>query len=135
MTELIQDLRYAARMLRNNLGFSIVAVITLALGIGVNTAIFSVVDAVLLRPLPFEKPGELIRLYETESRPGNYPFTGPDFLAWKTRNHTCQAMRLYSWGQVFNLSGEGAPDRVVGLRTESNFFSLLGPPSPLRLKT
>ena len=70
MSELFQDLRYAARMLRNNLGFSIVAIVTLALGIGVNTAIFSVVDAVLLRPLPLEKPGELIRLFETESQPG-----------------------------------------------------------------
>ncbi len=126
MGTFLQDLRYAARMLRNNLGFSIVAVITLALGIGVNTAIFSVVDAVLLRPLPFEKPGELIRLYETESQPGNYPFTGPDFLDWKAQNHTFQDMALFGWGQSYNLSGEGSPDRVIGVPTEANFFSVLG---------
>jgi predicted permease len=126
MSEIFQDLRYAARMLRNNLAFSIVAVITLALGIGVNTAIFSVVDAVLLRPLPFAKPGELIRLHETEAQPGAYPFTGPDFLDWKTQNHTFQDMALYGWQQSFNLSSEGSPDRVIGVRTEANFFSVLG---------
>jgi hypothetical protein len=100
--------------LRNNLGFTIVAVITLALGIGVNSAIFSVVDAVLLRPLPFEKPGQLIRLHETESQPGNYPFAAPDFLDWKAQNHTFQDMALLDWGNSFNLSGEGSPNRVVG---------------------
>ena len=126
MTELIQDLRYAARMLRNNLGFSIVAVITLALGIGVNTAIFSVVDAVLLRPLPLEKPGELIRINQTETQPGKYPFSGPDFLDWKAKNHTFQDMTLYGWSQSFNLSGEGTPANIRGVRTEANFFSLLG---------
>jgi predicted permease len=126
MSELFQDLRYAARMLRNNPGFAIVAVVTLALGIGVNTAIFSVVDAVLLRPLPFAQPGQLIRLYQTEAQPGNYPFTGPDFLDWKTKNHTFQDMALIGWPQAFNLSGEGAPDNITGVRTEANFFPLLG---------
>jgi putative ABC transport system permease protein len=126
MSELFQDLRYAARMLRNNPGFAIVAVVTLALGIGVNTAIFSVVDAVLLRPLPFAQPGQLIRLFETEAQPGSYPFTGPDFLDWKTKNHTIQDMALFNWTQNFNLSGEGTPDNITGIRTEANFFSLLG---------
>lgn len=126
MSELFQDLRYAARMLRNNLGFSIVAIVTLALGIGVNTAIFSVVDAVLLRPLPLKDPSQLIRLYETETQPGNYPFTGPDFLDWKTQNHTFQDMTLLGWQQSFNLSGEGSPANIRGMRTEANFFSLMG---------
>ena len=122
----MQDLRYAARMLRNNLGFAAIAVVTLALGIGVNTAIFSVVDAVLLRPLPFEKPGELVRLFETESQPGKYPFTGPDFLDWKTQNHSFQDMALYGWPQAVNLAGEGSADHTTALRTEANFFSVLG---------
>jgi putative ABC transport system permease protein len=126
MTELFQDLRYAARMLRNNLAFSIIAIVTLASGIGVNTAIFSVVDAVLLRPLPFGDPGQLVRLHETEAAPGKYPFTAPDFLDWKTQNHTFQDMTLYAWTNSFNLSGEGTPNRVIGVRTEANFFSVLG---------
>src|SRR6516164_8708338 len=117
MTELFQDLRYAARMLRNNLAFSIIAIVTLASGIGVNTAIFSVVDAVLLRPLPFGDPGQLVRLHETEAAPGKYPFTAPDFLDWKTQNHTFQDMTLYAWTNSFNLSGEGTPNRVIGVRT------------------
>jgi putative ABC transport system permease protein len=126
MNELFQDLRYAARMLRNKPGFTLIAVITLALGIGVNTAIFSVIDAVLLRPLPFAKPGQLIWLRETEAQPGTYPFAAPDFFDWKAQNHTFQDMTLIGYSESFNLSGQGSPDRVVGRRTEANFFSLLG---------
>ena len=126
MTELIQDLRYAARMLRNNLGFTAVAVITLALGIGVNTAMFSVIDAVLLRPLPYDKPEQLVRLYQTEAQPGTYPFTGEDFLDWKAQNHTLSDMTLFGWTRGVNLASEGAPNIVTAMPTEANFFSLLG---------
>src|SRR5512141_1172234 len=126
MNELIQDIRYAARMLRSHLGFTIVAVITLALGIGANTAIFSVIDAVLLRPLPYDKPEQLVRLFETEAQPGQYPFAAPDYFDWKAQNHTLQDMALYSWAQPVNLAGPGTPNVAVGLSTESNFFSLLG---------
>ena len=121
-----QDVRYALRGLRRSPGFAAVAIFTLALGIGANTAIFSIIEAVLLRPLPFANPGQLVRLYETEAAPGNYPFTGPDFLDWKTQNHTFQDMSLYGWGNDLNLSGEGSPDHVLGVPTEANFFSLLG---------
>ncbi len=121
-----QDLRYALRGLRRSPGFAAIAVFTLALGIGANSAIFSIIEAVLLRPLPFATPGQLVRLYETEAAPGNYPFTGPDFLDWKSQNHTFQDMSLYGWGNDLNLSGEGSPDHVRGVPTEANFFSLLG---------
>ena len=94
MDRLLQDLRYAMRAMRRSPGFAIAAVLTLALGIGANTAIFSVIDAVLLRPLPYANSGQLVRLYETEAAPGNYPFTGPDFLDWKTQNTTFQDMAL-----------------------------------------
>ncbi len=121
-----QDVRYALRGLRRSPGFAAIAIFTLALGIGANTAIFSIIEAVLLRPLPFAQPGQLVRLYETEAAPGKYPFTGPDFLDWKTQNHTFQDMALYGWPNDLNLSGEGAPDHVRGVPTEANFFSLLG---------
>ena len=126
MDTLAQDIRYGIRGLRRAPGFALIAILTLALGIGANTAIFSIIYAVLLRPLPYQKPGQLVRLYETEAAPGNYPFTGPDFLDWKTQNHTFQDMTLISWAHSMNLSGSGEPDHVMGIPTESNFFSLLG---------
>lgn len=126
MDTLIQDVQYGLRGLRRSPGFTLVAILTLALGIGANTAIFSIIYAVLLRPLPYQQPGQLVRLYETESQPGNYPFTGPDFLDWKTQNHTFQDMTLTAWTQAMNLSSEGEPDHVMGTPTEANFFSLMG---------
>ena len=126
MEALIQDVRYGARGLRRSPGFALVAVLTLALGIGANTAIFSIIYAVLLRPLPYQRPGQLVRLYETEASPGNFPFTGPDFLDWKTQNHTFQDMTLIGWTHSMNLSGRGEPDHVLGNPTEANFFDLLG---------
>ena len=125
MQTLLQDIQYGARGLRRAPGFAIVSIITLALGIGANTAIFSIIYAVLLRPLPYSQPGQLVRLYETEAAPGNYPFTGMDFLDWKTQNHTFQDMTLIGWPHSMNLSGQGEPDHVVGTPTEANFFSLL----------
>jgi putative ABC transport system permease protein len=126
MDTLIQDIRYGVRGLKRSPAFAFVAILTLALGIGANTAIFSIVYAVLLRPLPYQQPGQLVSLYETEAEPGNYPFTGPDFLDWKTENHTFQDMALLSWNHAMNLSGHGEPDHVLGTPTEANFFSLLG---------
>ena len=126
MDTLFQDIQYGLRGLRRSPGFAIVAVLTLALGIGANTAIFSIIYAVLLRPLPYQQPGQLVRLYETEAAPGNYPFTGPDFLDWKTQNHTFQDMTLTNWPHSMNLSGRGEPELLIGTPTEANFFSLLG---------
>ncbi len=131
MGEVFQDLRYAARMLRNNAGFSIVAIVTLALGIGANTAMFSVIDAALLRPLPYEHPEQVVRLFETEAQPGNYPFTAPDFLDWKAQNRTMQDMTLFGWTRGVNLAGSGTPNIVTAMPTEANFFSLLGVPAYL----
>jgi hypothetical protein len=74
----LQDLRYAVRNLLRSRGFAAVAAITLTIGIGANTAIFSIIDTILLRPLPFRDPGQLVRLYETEAAPGHYPFAPPD---------------------------------------------------------
>ncbi len=126
MHTFLRDLRHAVRNLLRTPGFSLVAAATLAIGVGANTAIFSIVNAILLRPLPFPAPSQLVRLYETEAAPGNYPFAGPDFVDWKAQNSTFQDMALFGWGQDMNLSGEGRPDHVFAVPTAANFFSLLG---------
>ncbi len=93
---------------------------------GANTAIFSVVDAVLLRPLPFRAPDQLVALYETESAVGSYPLTGADYVDWHTQNQTFQDMTAYSYQEYFNASGAGEPERAVVVVTQANVFSLLG---------
>ncbi len=102
------------------------AVATLAIGIGANTAIFSITDAILLRPLPYLNPEQLVRLNETEAAPGKYPFAGPDFVDWKAQNHTFQDMTLFAWPHDMNLNAGGHPEHVQALPTEANFFHLLG---------
>ena len=122
----MQDLKYALRNLWKAKGFAAVAVLTLALGVGANTAIFSIIDTILLRPLPFHNPDRLVRLFETESAPGTYPFAGPDMADWRAQNHTFQDMAMYGWPQDMNASQEGRADHVQGVATEVNFFNLLG---------
>ena len=126
MPTIVQDLRYGIRNLLASPGFAAVAILTLAIGIGANTAIFSIIDAVLLRPLPYSQPDRLVRLYQTESAPGKYPFSGPDFVDWKAQNSTFSDMTLYSWASTMNLSGKGQAEHVTVVPTESNFFDLLG---------
>src|SRR5580704_3684659 len=125
-----QDVKYAARMLLKNPGFTIVGIVTLALGIGANTAIFSIINSVLLRPLPFAQPGQLVQLWETEGAPGNYPLTGPDYLDWQSQNQSMEATSLFSWGRGMNASAPGSssdiPEPASVINTQANFFSLLG---------
>ena len=122
----VQDLKYTLRNLWRAKGFAAVAVATLAIGVGANTAIFSIIDTILLRPLPFRNPDQLVRLFETESAPGSYPFAGPDLADWRTQNHTFQDMAMFGWVQALNASQEGRADSVRGVITEVNFFDLLG---------
>ncbi len=121
-----QDLRYALRNLRRAPGFALVAAATLAVGIGANAAIFSVVNAILLNPLPFAQPDRLVRLYESEAAPGKYPFAGPDFVDWKAQNHTFDDMALFGWPHDMNLSGGSRPDHILAVPTSANYFSILG---------
>ena len=122
----MQDVRYAVRNLVRSRGFTIVAAATLTLGIGANSAIFSIIDTILLRPLPFRDPSQLVRLYETEAAPGHYPFAGPDFVDWRAQNKTFQDMAMFGWSGDMNLSGGGRPDHVQAVPTQANFFALLG---------
>jgi putative ABC transport system permease protein len=126
MGTLLQDLRYGLRMLAKSPGFTALAVITLALGIGANTAIFSVINSVLLRPLPFHEPSRLVELWEIERAPGNFPLTGPDYLDWQAQNHTLEATSLYSWERTANASGAGEPQAASVISTQANFFGVLG---------
>jgi predicted permease len=126
MSTLLQDLRYGLRMLAKSPGFAAVAILTLALGIGANTAIFSVVNAVLLRPLPFRQPERLVQLWETESAVPLAPLAAPDFLDWRAQNQTFEDMVIYTQGNNINMSGAGEPERVLGIFTQANFFSVLG---------
>ena len=126
MGTLIQDAKYALRMLRKSPSFTIITVLTIALGVGANTAIFSVVHVVLLKPLPFPQPDHLVELWETEAAPGNFPLTDQDFLDWRAQNRTFDDMAVYTWPEPSNISGAGVPEQVRLVETQANFFSVLG---------
>jgi putative ABC transport system permease protein len=122
--QLSQDLRYGARLLGRSPAFSLVAVLTLALGIGANTAIFTVVNAVLLRPLPFPEPGQLVRVWESKGDSNRNVVNPLNFADWRDRAHSFQQMAAISnW--TFNITGGGNPVAVNGLRVSPEFFSIL----------
>src|SRR6185437_2370847 len=121
------DLRYGLRMLRKSPGFTTVALLVLTVGIGVNVAIFSVVNTVLLRPLPFHDPGHLVMLWE--SLPGiGYGQLGTssgEYLDYRNRNRVFSGIAGYK-NDTANLTGSGQPERIHITETTSNLFSVLG---------
>ncbi len=125
--QLGRDLRHALRLMRRRPGFSAVVVITLALGIGANTAIFSLIDAVLLRPLPYKDPGRLAMLWMDDPVHDDHEgrVSLPDFKDWKKQSRTFEDMTLYV-GQTFLLGSDGPPERMRSARVAANFFPLLG---------
>ncbi len=127
LENLWQDVRYAVRMLFKNKGFTAVAIIALALGIGANTAIFSVVNAVLLRPLPYPEPDGLMIVRETNLSRGltDAGISLPDFREWRNRNHTFEKMAAFSTGN-YNISGNEEAERVVGTVVSADLLPLLG---------
>ena len=129
---LLQDLRYSMRTLRQTPGFAAVAILTLALGIGSNTAIFSVVQAALLRPLPYAQPDRLITLGEVRSQNvpdplamGTWNASYPDFLDWRAQSKTFELLAGFN-GDGFTLRGAGEPESVFAVQVTPNFFSTLG---------
>jgi len=125
--DLVQDLRYGLRMLRKSPGFTAVAVLTLAFGIGANTAIFSVTDAILLRPLPYKDPSQVVFLMETNPRSafGEAEPSLPDINDWRSSSKTIQQFATFTWQNYF-LTGGREPELVWGLRVSPEFLSTLG---------
>src|ERR1043166_8980615 len=122
---MIADLRYALRMLAKSPAFTFVAVVTLGLAIGANTAIFSVVNAVLLRPLPYPQSEQLVRVFGTQPTLPEAPSSPANFLEWQTENQVFTHVATYV-GQGFNLTGTDKPERVIGARVSGDLFQLLG---------
>ena len=125
METLFKDIRYGIRGLLKRPGFTIVAIITLALGIGANTAIFSVVNAVVLRPLPYAEPDRLMTLWETMPGSDQRSVAPGNFVDWRTQNKTFQDMAATFYAN-FNLTSDGEPDRIDGATITSNLMSVLG---------
>ena len=124
MDALRQDLSYAWRILTRNPGFSAALVLVIGLGIGANTSIFSVVNAVLLKPLPYEDPDHLVHVREAlRDRFGNV--TAPNFADWSEQNHSFTALAARERAN-FTLTGEGEAERLTGLRVSASYFPLLG---------
>jgi predicted permease len=120
-----QDFRFAARTLRKNPGFAEVAVLTLALGIGASTALFSVVNGVLLNPLPYPHPEQLVEVAAKAPPFSESSFSYPNFLDWVKENHTFDALAGYRANNL-NLTGSGEAQHLLGMQVSASFFSLLG---------
>ena len=123
----LQDIRFGLRMLRKNPGFTAVAVLTLALGIGATTSIFSVVDSILLRPLPFRDPSRIMVLYESIPKlaPGGIPVSAPDVAHFRELNKVFEEVGAYATAKK-DLSGSGSPKRINATRTSAAIFRELG---------
>jgi putative ABC transport system permease protein len=129
MHTLWQDLRYGARMLLKKPGFTLIAVITLALGIGANTTIFSVINSLLLKPIPFRDAERLVLVWQAQA---NDPksrniLSAPNYWDWERQNDVFEKMAILdSAGRGYNLAGGGEPERVSGVRVSAGFFDVLG---------
>ena len=127
METLLQDIRFGIRVLARNRAFTLVALLTLALGIGANTAIFTVVNAIIFRPLPFAAPQQLVGVWTKDlKRPGSqYPAALPTFRDWQQQAHSFSGFAAYAFNR-FHVSGAEGPDETRGVFTTTNFFDVLG---------
>jgi putative ABC transport system permease protein len=120
------DVRFAARVLAKNRGYGTVAIFTLGLGIGANTAIFSVVNAVLLRPLPYPDPSKLVWATEYWPRINDEVVPSPDYTNWKLNNHDFVALAAFDGGSQVNVTGAGGAEHVESVSVTANFLEVLG---------
>ncbi|HVG32516.1 MAG TPA: ABC transporter permease [Pyrinomonadaceae bacterium] len=131
MQTIWQDVKYGIRMLVKHPGFTVVAVLTLALGIGANSAIFSVVNAVLLRPLQFKEPEQLVKLWETLPQQGlTGTVSAPNFLDWREQNQVFAELSAYEPAN-FSLQGKDQPERMLGVTATAGFFDVISTPPQL----
>jgi len=122
----LQDVRFALRLLVKRPGFAAVAILTLALGVGASTSIFSVVEAVLLRPLPFVEPDRLVHLTIRGGDGETYPLPDADFIAWREQNEAFSSLAVYDSGEGLALTGEGDAERIIVRNVTDRFFTTLG---------
>jgi putative ABC transport system permease protein len=125
MQTIMRDLRYGLRLLVKRPGFTFVAIITLALGIGANTAIFSVVNGVLLKPLPYPHPEQLVRIFESSRSQPKFPMSPGNFLDYRDQNTTLDNLALFTRGDL-ELALGGRPEQLTGMRVSADFFATLG---------
>src|SRR6476469_4713119 len=130
MESLLADLRYALRSLRHHPVFALAAILTLALGIGANTAIFSAVNGVLLRPLPYPEPDRLVTIWGFHPSIGRETASLPDFLDWRQQARSFTGMAAWANSQ-FTVTGEGEPEVVRAALVTANYFRVLGVPVPV----
>ncbi|HEY3600410.1 MAG TPA: ABC transporter permease, partial [Chthoniobacterales bacterium] len=123
---MLSDLRYAFRQLYKNPGFAAVVILTLALGIGACTAIFSVVDGVLLRPLDYPQPERIIAIRETNvPKFPEFSVSPPNYLDWDKQTKSWQYLAAYTGAQI-NLTGQGEPQRLIGVKVTAHYFDVYG---------
>ena len=127
MRTVLGDLNYAARTFLRSPVFTLVAILTLALGIGLNTAVFSVVHAVLLEQLPFPEPDRLVTIWEHGKRSDRNVVSPANFLDWKAQNHVFAEMSAIT-DTLFTLRGVGDPENIPGQNVSINIFPMLGLP-------
>ena len=127
LEQVVRDFLYGLRSMRRSFGFTGVAVFTLAVGIGATTAVFSVVDAVLLRPLPYHDPNRLVWIHDgmTPQDTEGWPACMADFLLWKERSHSFSHLAAMDFDS-FALTGEGEAENIRGARVTAQFFDTLG---------
>jgi len=124
MQAVFQDLRYALRMFKRNWGFTLTALTVMALSICATVAIFSAVNAIILKPLPYQHPERLMIIWGSQPKAPKSPTSPADFLDWQTQTTTLESLAAYS-GQSFNLTGAGDPERIEGAVVSPNFFQVL----------
>jgi len=126
LVELLQDIRYGVRNMLRTPGFALVTVLTLALGIGANTAIFSVVDAVLFRALPYRHAGRLVWATNFASEQKQTLVFADEYAGWRTQNHVFENIAAYSPAAEYTLTGTGSPQRLSGAQVTASFLNVLG---------